>query len=99
MGGGGRYELRNVWAFEKLCFYVCNIYNLVIWTHSGWVWSNIVVESGWANQYSCTVTIKNKIVIFSAIDNLMKGAAGQAVQNMNVIYGFKEGEGLKWKYF
>jgi N-acetyl-gamma-glutamyl-phosphate reductase len=34
------------------------------------------------------------IVVFSAIDNLIKGAAGQAVQNMNIICGFKESEGL-----
>ena len=34
------------------------------------------------------------IVITSAIDNLMKGAAGQAVQNMNIMYGFKETQGL-----
>lgn len=32
--------------------------------------------------------------IFSAIDNLLKGAAGQAVQNMNLIFNFYEGEGL-----
>ena len=32
--------------------------------------------------------------IFSAIDNLLKGAAGQAVQNMNVAFGFDEREGL-----
>ena len=31
-----------------------------------------------------------QIVIFSAIDNLVKGAAGQAVQNMNLMYGLKE---------
>ncbi len=35
-----------------------------------------------------------KLIIFSAIDNLIKGAAGQAVQNMNLMYGFDEGEGL-----
>ena len=29
-----------------------------------------------------------------AIDNLVKGAAGQAVQNMNLMFGFKETEGL-----
>ena len=34
--------------------------------------------------------VKNRLVIFSAIDNLMKGAAGQAIQNMNLLYGFKE---------
>jgi len=43
----------------------------------------------------CKTKIKNKIVIFSAIDNLMKGAAGQAVQNMNLIYNFSEKTGLK----
>lgn len=35
-----------------------------------------------------------RIVVLSAIDNLVKGAAGQAVQNMNIISGFEETEGL-----
>ena len=43
----------------------------------------------------CETRIKNKFVIFSAIDNLVKGASGQAVQNMNILYNFKENEGLK----
>ncbi len=43
----------------------------------------------------CQTRLKNKIVIFSAIDNLIKGAAGQAVQNMNILFGFKETSGLK----
>lgn len=38
---------------------------------------------------------KNKMaVIISVIDNLVKGASGQAVQNMNLLYGFSETEGL-----
>lgn len=36
-----------------------------------------------------------QIVVFSAIDNLVKGAAGQAVQNMNLMYGLDETSGLK----
>jgi N-acetyl-gamma-glutamyl-phosphate reductase len=36
----------------------------------------------------------NHIIIFSAIDNLVKGAAGQAVQNMNIMLGYDETEGL-----
>jgi len=32
----------------------------------------------------------------SASDNLMKGAAGSAIQNMNVMFGFNEVEGLKF---
>jgi N-acetyl-gamma-glutamyl-phosphate reductase len=35
------------------------------------------------------------VVILSVIDNLVKGAAGQAVQNMNLMFGFQEGLGLK----
>ena len=36
----------------------------------------------------------NKLVIMSVIDNLVKGAAGQAIQNMNLMFGLKEQEGL-----
>ena len=37
---------------------------------------------------------KNKFVIFSAIDNLIKGASGQAVQNMNIMFNLDEKESL-----
>lgn len=43
----------------------------------------------------CETRIKNKIVIFSAIDNLIKGASGQAIQNMNLLFKFKNSLGLK----
>lgn len=36
----------------------------------------------------------NQIILVSAIDNLLKGAAGQAVQNMNIMFGLKEDTGL-----
>lgn len=36
----------------------------------------------------------NRIVMMGALDNLVKGAAGQAVQNMNLLFGFAEDEGL-----
>ena len=45
----------------------------------------------------CKTRYKNKIILLSAIDNLIKGGAGQAVQNMNLKYGFKINEGLRWK--
>jgi N-acetyl-gamma-glutamyl-phosphate reductase len=43
----------------------------------------------------------NKLLITSTIDNLLKGASGQAIQNMNLIYGFEEtlGLNLKASYF
>ncbi len=43
----------------------------------------------------CKTRVKNKFIIFSAIDNLVKGASGQAVQNMNVLFRFPENLGLK----
>lgn len=36
-----------------------------------------------------------RIIMMGALDNLVKGAAGQAVQNMNLLFGFDEAEGLK----
>jgi len=39
--------------------------------------------------------VKGRIVAFSAIDNLVKGASGQAIQNMNIIFGLDETTGLK----
>ena len=51
------------------------------------------------NTNNCEISVcesryKNKIVVYSSIDNLVKGASGQAVQNMNLLYGFKESAGL-----
>ena len=45
----------------------------------------------------CKTRYKNKIVIFSAIDNLVKGASGQAIQNLNLIMGWEEDLGLRLK--
>ena len=52
------------------------------------------------NTNNCEISIcktrhKNKIVIFSTIDNLVKGASGQAIQNMNLLFDYKETLGLK----
>ena len=43
----------------------------------------------------CDSRIKGKSIIICAIDNLVKGASGQAVQNMNLLYNFPERLGLK----
>ncbi len=52
------------------------------------------------NTNNCEISIcetnqKNKLIIFSAIDNLVKGASGQAIQNMNILFKFQENLGLK----
>ena len=43
----------------------------------------------------CKSKYKDKIILLSAIDNLIKGGSGQAVQNMNLRFGFKESEGIQ----
>jgi len=43
----------------------------------------------------CLARDGRRLVLVSCIDNLLKGAAGQAVQNMNLMFGFKEQEGLR----
>ena len=42
----------------------------------------------------CNTKRKDRIILLSAIDNLIKGGSGQAIQNMNLKFGFKENEGL-----
>ena len=43
----------------------------------------------------CETRTKNRFVIFCAIDNLVKGASGQAIQNMNFLFNFPEHLGLR----
>jgi N-acetyl-gamma-glutamyl-phosphate reductase len=52
------------------------------------------------NTNKCVIGLEkegDKLVMHSAIDNLLKGASGQAVQNMNLMYGLEETMGLKLK--
>ena len=54
-----------------------------------------VLNTNFCEISVCKLKEKRKILILSAIDNLVKGAAGQAIQNMNIICGFNEQLGLK----
>lgn len=52
------------------------------------------------NTNKCLVQLEkhgNKLLITSAIDNLLKGASGQAIQNLNLMFGFNENVGLNLK--
>ncbi len=59
-----------------------------------------LVETRYVNYTNfCDISIKvdiraRRIIVTSALDNLIKGAAGQAVQNMNIMFGFDETAGL-----
>ncbi|MEO6917368.1 MAG: N-acetyl-gamma-glutamyl-phosphate reductase, partial [Chitinophagaceae bacterium] len=52
------------------------------------------------NTNNCFIQIEkveNMIVVHSALDNLLKGASGQAIQNMNLMFGLEEEAGLRLK--
>lgn len=52
------------------------------------------------NTNKCLIQLEkqgSKLVVHSVIDNLLKGASGQAVQNMNLMFGFEERTGLNLK--
>ena len=57
--------------------------------------SGNVLNTNYCEISICETKIKNKLVILSALDNLVKGASGQAIQNMNKLYNFPEHLGLK----
>ena len=57
--------------------------------------TNDVINSNNCYISVCRTKYKNRIIILSAIDNLIKGGAGQAVQNLNILYNFKPYEGFK----
>ena len=53
-----------------------------------------VINTNYCEISICETRHKNKLVIFSALDNLVKGASGQAIQNMNLLFNIKENLGL-----
>jgi len=54
-----------------------------------------VINTNFCKISVCKDRTSNKIIIISAIDNLIKGASGQAVQNMNLAFNYNEKLGLK----
>lgn len=78
-------ELRQIFAdFYQDCFFV----RLVNGSPDiNWVKTTNFCDLGFATR-------GKQVVVFSAIDNLVKGAAGQAVQNMNLMFGLDEKTGL-----
>jgi N-acetyl-gamma-glutamyl-phosphate reductase len=53
-----------------------------------------VTNTNFIDIYAQLLPDRNQVIIISTLDNLVKGAAGQAVQNMNLVCGFPETEGL-----
>jgi len=57
--------------------------------------TNDVINTNFCYISICKSKYKNRIIILSAIDNLIKGGAGQAIQNVNLKFDFKDTEGFK----
>ena len=55
-----------------------------------------VINTNYCKISVCKDWKRNKIIIVSVLDNLIKGDSGQAVQNMNVACQLKETLGLQW---
>jgi len=53
------------------------------------------VHTNYCDLGFCLAHDGRRLVLVSCLDNLLKGAAGQAVQNMNLMYGWDEAEGLQ----
>ena len=56
--------------------------------------TNQVINTNNCHIAICKTKYKNKIIILSVIDNLIKGGAGQAIQNMNIKFNLPESKGL-----
>ena len=53
-----------------------------------------VINTNFCDISVCKTKYKNKFIILSAIDNLIKGGSGQAVQNMNIRFNIPQERGL-----
>jgi N-acetyl-gamma-glutamyl-phosphate reductase len=74
-----------------------NFYDEAVFTH---ISEQEIFLKQVVNTNKCLIHLakhKNKLLISSTIDNLLKGASGQAIQNMNLMFGFHEKDGLRLK--
>ena len=84
------YRLYN----ELVKFYKNSIFIKIVNLNS-MLSTNNVINTNNCEISVCKSKFKNKAVILSTIDNLIKGGAGQAVQNMNILKNFDENQGLE----
>ena len=86
--------------FKEFCTFITNKkYHkknkfIKIKSNNTFLSTNDVMNSNNCFISVCKTKFKDKIIILSVIDNLIKGGAGQAVQNMNLKFGYKINEGL-----
>ena len=79
---------------ELIKFYKKSIFVKIVKMNSS-ISTNDVIKTNNCLISVCKSKYKNKAIILSSIDNLIKGGAGQAIQNMNILNDFDIKEGLK----
>jgi N-acetyl-gamma-glutamyl-phosphate reductase len=84
-------------SLDKLNALYKDYYKEALFTH---ITTEAVFLKQVVNTNKCIIQLEkqgNKLVVHSVIDNLLKGASGQAVQNMNLMFGLDERTGLQLK--
>jgi N-acetyl-gamma-glutamyl-phosphate reductase len=89
--------LKTDYSLEELYHLFIDFYKDAVFTH---IIDQPLFLKQVVNTNKCLIQLEkigNKLVIHSAIDNLLKGASGQAIQNMNLMFGLPEDSGLRLK--
>ena len=83
---------------EKILNFLIKFYKkhkfIRIYKKNSLIGTKNVINTNYCDISVCETNDNNRLVILSAIDNLIKGGAGQAIQNLNIKFGFKIDEGL-----
>ena len=89
----GRNNAKKIYTFLKK--YHKNNFFVKIAKFNSPIGTGDVINTNYCKISVCKDRKRNKVIIISAIDNLIKGASGQAVQNMNAAYQIIETMGLQ----
>ncbi len=88
-----KYNAKSIYNFLKS--YYKNNFFVKIAKYNQPIGTGDVMNTNFCKISVCENRKKNRIIIISAIDNLIKGGSGQAVQNMNIAFKMNETLGLK----
>ena len=80
--------------YKTLINFYKNDYFIKIMSKNTYLSTNDVINTNYCKISVCKSKYKNKLIILSSIDNLIKGGSGQAIQNMNKKFNFPEKMGL-----
>lgn len=84
-------QVREAFTNEYAGEYFVRVLPEGVYPHTRWVYGSNFIDIGMFVDEK-----KGKVIAMSALDNLTKGASGQAVQNLNIMFGVEETEGLRF---